>query len=484
MKTGIIGRRSAAMLGAALLAAAGSSGVLAARAGATALGPWNQVAGSGLENITEVGLARTADGVLHAAWSSQQPGNTQSIQTLPISPTGSLGSTQTVVSGWASAGDPALGLAPGGALQAFFGGVHTLAPNDPNSDENLATSNDGGNTWSLTAADVVAPAASAYGSPVSVSNSFAPQASPFETWYGTSGAWVHAGTDTNTPNSNFQTALGGCCGYYSTIATDGSGNTELAWYSNATGNTGLFAQAVSASGAPSGSPQEMPGTANFLAASQKVGLVAGPHGGFYVVSPVGYPSFNAVELWKVGGGAMKIGGPAAGTGLAGAGAAIDQAGRVWAFWSRNIGDKPQLFAARSNPSVTRFGAVVAVGAPARAGSTYALDGNAASGALDLFATLNMSGQTPISIWTRHVYPGLTLGLSPALAKLRHKVKVTASVTDAGVPVKGASVKVGAHSGKTNAAGKVVFKLKVAGNVAAVASAAGYVSASAELHAVR
>jgi hypothetical protein len=483
MKTRIIGRRSAALLGAATLAAAGSSGAFAGQAGATALGPWNQVANAGLENITEVGLARTADGVLHAAWSSQQSDNTQSIDTLPISQAGSLGSARPVVSGWASTDNPAVGLTPGGGLQVFFGGIHTLAPNDPNGDENLASSSDGGTTWAVTPADVVAPAASAYASQVSVSNSFAPEATPFETWTGTSGAWVHAGTDSGTPNYNFQTALGGCCGYYASVATDGSGNNELAWYSNATGNTGLFAQAVSAGGAPSGSPQEMPGTANFLAESQKVALLPSPHGGFYVVAPIGYPSFNAVELWKIGGGTIKVGGSTAGSGLVGAGGAIDQAGRVWAFWSRNIGDKPQLFAARSNPSVTKFGAVVAVGAPTGAASTYALDGNAAAGALDLFATTT-DGSGNAAIWTRHVYPGLTLGVSPAAAKLHHKTKVTALVTDAGVPVKGATVKLGSHSGKTNAAGKVVFHLKVGGSLAGVASDAGYVNATAELHAAR
>lgn len=463
-------------------------GLVCASAGpaqATALGPWQQVTATGVSNISEVGLARTPDGTLHAAWSSQQPDTTQSINLVPISAAGKLGSTQTAVSGWASTDNPALGLTPGGALQLFFGGIHTLAANDPNSDENLATSSDGGSTWTLTAADVVAPAASAYASQVSVSNSFSSQATPFETWTGTSGAWVHAGTSAGTPDSNFQTALGGCCGYYASVATDGSGNTELAWYSNATGNNGLFAEAVSAGGAPSGSPQEMPGTANFLAESQKVALLPSPHGGFYVVAPVGYPSFNAVELWKVGAGTLKVGGSAAGTNLVGAGGAIDQAGRVWAFWSRNIGDKPQLFAARSNPGGTRFGAVVPLGAPAGANTTFALDGNASSGALDVFATLaSGSGTATNSIWTRHVYPGLSVSLSPASAKLHHSAKVTVSVTDAGVPVKGATVKLGSHKAKTTASGRATFHLRVAGNLSATASDAGYVNGSAELFARR
>lgn len=480
-----VGRRPAASAAAALVLAAGILGSGAAQAGATALGPWQQVANAGLQNISEAGLARTPDGVLHVAWTSQQTPSSEGILTLPISAGGSLGATQTVISGWASLEDPALGLTPSGGLQAFFGGLHSTDAGDPNGDMNLASSTDGGNTWTVMPADVIAgPDRTAYASQTAVSNSLIGQASPFETWTGTSGVWVNAGIAATTPDSNYQTQLGGCCGYYSSLATDGAGNTELAWYSNATAQSGIWAQAVSSSGAPSGAPLQMPNTANLgVGEMQKTPLVARPQGGFYVVYPIGYPSFTAVELWKVGAGAIKVGGRAA-VNPTTAAAAVDQAGRVWVFWSRRIGDKPTLFATRSNPSVTRFGAVVAVGAPSKTETTYALDGNAAGGALDVVTTLNKNGSSNIEIWTRHVYPGLSLGLSPASARLRRAVKVTASVTDAGVPVKGASVRLGGRSATTNAAGKAVFRLRVTATTTATASRAGYVSASAALTARR
>jgi len=480
-----IGRRLAASAAATSLAATATLGAGAGPAHATALGPWRQVANSGLQNISEAGLARTPDGVLHVAWASQQTPNSEGIFTLPIAANGSVGGTQTVTSGWASLEDPALGLTPSGGLQAFFGGIQTTVTGAPNSDMNLETSTDGGNTWSLLTADVIAgPDDTAYASQTAVSNSLIGQASPFETWTGTSGVWVNAGIAGTTPDSNYQAQLGGCCGYYSSLASDAAGNTELAWYSNATGKLGIWAQGVAAGGSPIGSPLQMPGTANLgVGELQKTPLVARPQGGFYVVYPIGYPSFTGVELWKVGGGAIKVGGAAA-LNPTTASAAVDQAGRVWVFWSRMVNDKPMLFATRSNPSVTRFGAVVAVGAPSKTGSTYALDGNAANGALDVVTTLNQTGSSQISIWTRHVYPGLSLGLSPASGRLHHAVSVTASVTDAGVPVKGASVTLGGHTATTNAGGKATIHLQVSGTTTARASRAGYVSASAALTARR
>jgi hypothetical protein len=454
-----------------LAAAVGLACVSAGPAQATRPGPWQEVSGAGVSDITEVGLARTPDGILHAAWSSQQAGNTQSINLVPISAGGSVGSMQTAVSGWASTDNPALGLTPGGALQLFFGGIHTLSATDPNVDENLATSSDGGNSWALTASDVVAPPASAYASQVAVSNSFAPQTTPFETWTGTSGVWVHAGTDPSSPNSNFQTALGSCCGYYANLASDGSGNTELAWYSNATGKGGVWAQAVAASGAPLGSPEQMPGTASLgVGELQRTPLVARQQGGFYVAYPTGGASYTGVELWKVGGAALKVAGAQKPTSV---GAAVDPAGRVWVFWWSNTNGDPEVFATRSNPAVTRFGAVVSVGGgPLHTSTVYSTDGNAAAGALDVFATLSAgSGQS--SIWTRHLYPGLSASLSPSSAKLRHTTKFTISVTDAGVPVKGASVRMGKQKAITNGAGKATIKLTVPGYLKATASKAGY-----------
>ncbi|HEX3616587.1 MAG TPA: hypothetical protein VHU61_08620 [Solirubrobacteraceae bacterium] len=475
----LVGRRCTVYAGAALIA---TLALGPGRASAGVAGQWNLITDTGISNISEVGLARTPDGTLHAAWSVQQGDDSEELVTAPVTPSGA-GAGTAVVSAWASIDNPALGLAPGGGLQAFFGGIHTLASTDPHADENLATSTDGGLSWSLTAADVVAPGAAAYASQVAVSNSFAAQTSPFETWTGTSGVWVHAGTGSGTANADYQTALGGCCGYYANLAADATGNTELAWYSNASGRGGIWAQAVSSSGAASGSPQQMPKTASLgVGELQRTPIVARPQGGFYVAYPIGYPSFTGVELWKVGGSALKIAGahvPAV------AGDAVDQDGRVWVFWSSNIGHQPQLFATRSNPSVTRLGAIVAIGSPAHTTGVFSIDGNASKDGLDLFTTESMSGGTAnASIWARHVDPGLSVTLAPSAAKLDHAAKVTVDVNDAGVPVRNATVKLGGHTVKTNAAGRARIELTASGALTAVASHSGYVKGSARLRVKR
>ena len=79
-----------------------------------------------------------------------------------------------------------------------------------------------------------------------------------------------------------------------------------------------------------------------------------------------------------------------------------------------------------------------------------------------------------STYTTRVLPGLTL-----LAK-RSKDRVTFSVTDAGVPVKGAKVKAGSGSGKTDSNGRVTLTLK--SKATAVATASGYTSATLKVKA--
>ncbi len=68
-----------------------------------------------------------------------------------------------------------------------------------------------------------------------------------------------------------------------------------------------------------------------------------------------------------------------------------------------------------------------------------------------------------------VLPGLTL------AAKRSGDTVTFTVTDAGEPVKGAKVKAGGKSGKTDAKGKVVLTLK--SKTASRATKSGYAPAT-------
>ncbi len=261
--------RGARVLRNAGLGAATAAALVVAVLPVTASASWRQVTASGGGNTDEVGLLRTADGMLHVAWQHETSPSTSDMLHTPISAGGVIGTATTIASGWASLSNPALVQSTGGAIDAFFGGIHTTNFGDPNQDMNLAFSNDQGVSWTVPPGDVVAPDASAYSSPVAVT-AIGAGLEPFETWYGTLGVWVHAGFSPATPNFDYQGALGGCCGYNSNIAADAAGNLQLAWYSNATGHLGVWTQSVAPDGSPVGSPANMPYTSNMQVPQQVV----------------------------------------------------------------------------------------------------------------------------------------------------------------------------------------------------------------------
>src|SRR5690242_15506501 len=118
----------------------------AARAGSP--GKWTQLGDANLENIDQVTLARTSDGVLHAAWTIPAPNN-DSLVHAAIAPNGTATSPNVVQTGWASINsEPDLVAGPSG-LQLFFGGIRTINPGETNDNLNLATGGSDGSSWSL-----------------------------------------------------------------------------------------------------------------------------------------------------------------------------------------------------------------------------------------------------------------------------------------------------------------------------------------------
>lgn len=117
---------------------------------------------------------------------------------------------------------------------------------------------------------------------------------------------------------------------------------------------------------------------------------------------------------------------------------VDGRGRVWAAWT----DGSRVWAARSDRDVSELGTPVDLGAlPASAVQVSATDTAA--------HVLTASGGAS---YLRRVLPGLTLAE-------RHRREIfTFSVTDAGDPVRGAVVKVGPRSGKTDRNGRVTLRV--------------------------
>jgi hypothetical protein len=448
-------------------------------AAASAASPWHQITSSNGANIDQVGLLRTRDGNLHVAWHIQTGGNSYDLRHTLISAGGAVKATATIVSGWASLNNPALVTGPGSTIQVFFGGIHTTNFGDPNQDLNTAISTDGGASWTLQPGDAAAPGASASASPIAATAAGAGPV-PFETWFGTLGVFVHAGASPATPNFNYQTF--GCCGYDSNLASSPAGAVMVAWYSNATGHLGVYAQRVASDGSPVAGPLNMPGTSNMSVGELgRTPLVSRPKGDFYVAYATGYPALNRIRLWRVGSGSSttiaripSLGGEPTAT----VAAAPD--GRLWVIWKEDVRDRPHVFVVRSNKSATRFGAVVDAGAPRGAFSGYRLDGNATASALDLFGTFSIGPTSSVATWYRRVLPGLTLTAHHGKLHRGQRTRVTFVVTDAGDPIKGAKVRADGSAGATNSKGKVTLELTPQHTLKATASHTGYVAGIARL----
>jgi hypothetical protein len=426
--------------------------LLAAAPGAQAAG-WKQVTATGGANIDQVGPVRTADGVLHVAW--KKDGD---LFHTAIGPDGKLRTTSPIVTGWASTSDPALTIVPGG-LRAIWGGIRSTEATETNQDQNTAFSADGGATWALQTGSTIPIGAQAYASDTNATT--LPNGTTLETWFGTAGTWVHAGLDPAVPNVNYQAAG---YGNDSNLASDASGAAMLAWFSD--NPPGVLVQPVGANGAPAGAALTMPGTQVMVGGPElsRTPIVARPKsGGFYVARGVGYPTSNQVRVWRVGSSSTTL----LDTTRNGAETAIstDSKGRVWVAWSDGEFGDEHVLVARSNPAATRFGAAVDAGAVKGAQSTFTLDISGTSSGADLLAVFGVDDQPSASTYVTRVLPGLSL------AAKRAKHRVTFTVTDAGDPVKGATVKAGGKSGKTDAKGKLVLTLK--SKTASRATATGY-----------
>jgi hypothetical protein len=403
---------------------------------------WRQVTASGGDSIDQVGLVRTSDGVLHVAW--HKDGD---LRHTAIGRRGKIGATSPIQSGWTGHMDAALTVVPGG-IRAFWGAIRTTDPNDPNRDLNTALSTDGGASWQLTSGSIIPVGAQAYGSDVGATT--LANGTVLQAWAGTLGTWVHSGLSPATPNSDYQAPLGPY-GYNPGLASDAGGQAVMAWFSSGSGRRGVVAQRVNADGTPGGPAITMPGSQVMQGGGSlaKTPIVArAGSGGFYVGYAIGYPTADRVRVWRVGAGTAKL--------IARTDAnsqvtlAADAEGRIWAVWSDGTFGETHVLAARSNPEATRFGATVDAGAVRGAHSTYSVDASAAGKALDVLALFGTGNTAGGATYVKRIKPGLTLKAR------KRRGRVIFTVTDAGDPVRGATVRVAGRSGRTDRRGRVTL----------------------------
>jgi hypothetical protein len=450
--------------------------IAAVAASAAQAAPWKRVTTPDGSSTDQVGLARTADGVLHVAWHHPTGPNTADLLHTVISPAGNVGATTPVQSGWTGFTNPALVVEPGG-LRAFWGGFRTTDTNDPQNETNTALSSDGGASWALQAGSVVPLGAQSYAS--NTAATVRADGSTLQSFAGTLGTWVHAGLSPATPNHDFQAPLG-TYGYDPNLATDASNRTVLAWYSSAAGHLGVQAQDVAADGSPVGAATTMPDTGDMQSGMLgRTPLVARKGGGFYVAYPTGYPTSTRVRLWRVGAAGAPLVGRVRGSGSPAVAVAAAGDGRLWVVWTEGFGD-PDVLARRSNKLATKFGATVNAGHPKDALQAYKVDASAAGGALDVLGNFNIDTTATAVTSHRRLLPGLTLQAAPGELRSGETTAVRFTVRDAGDPVAGARVKAAGASGRSDAQGRVTLTIKSRTAVKASATRSGYTRATKRL----
>src|SRR4051812_9277414 len=174
------------------LAAAVAALALPAGALARTPGHWTRVTPTTQDNADQVDLARTPDGVLHAAFQAKNAADRtkDDLFVASVQANGSVSAPVAVQQGWATMENPAIVLDPGG-LRTFWGGIRSIDPGETNNEISTATAPAGGSPWTLTVGNVTRDDAS-YGGNVA---STVASGQFWQTWAGTAGVFVHRGLD-------------------------------------------------------------------------------------------------------------------------------------------------------------------------------------------------------------------------------------------------------------------------------------------------
>ncbi len=393
---------------------------------APAAAGWTKLTPDSLQNIVDPGVLVLPNGTELIAYREPVAGTFKVIRG---------GSTATLVSGRPIVGDGVLAALPGGAIALTF-----------SDDQGVVRfmSSDGGASWSGPAGtgshdigDVQAGAARPDGTML-----FSQDGTGFVNVF-QGGASAH-------------NVFPHCCGYAESLAVDSTGLAQIAFWSNATGQTDFLYGTLDGSGALSGSLGNL-GSGQTIPRDNRVPLVADSAGNTYVGFSQGYPTSTSFVVRTFRGGAVVHTVTLAKGSFSGAdplmALSTDGANRVWAVWTR----QGAVWAARSRSGGAHFGAAVHVALP---GSGYQLEAGARpDGSVD--AVVN----TGSNLQLQRLLPGLTVVGSRSSAR----------VLDDGFPVVGATLKGGGKTLHSNGQGRASL-VGLRPHAALSVSASGYTPA--------
>jgi hypothetical protein len=440
--------------------------------------PWSRVTTPDGTSADQVGLAYNTDASTSVAWTRRTSPTTQSLFVTRVT-NSRPGPTSTVAADWATLANPAIVRGElTGQTRVFFGGRHSTDETDPYVEQNSAVSTDDGRTWALEAASTVAPGTLAYGSPMAATFN---GAAGFQTaWASTLGLFTHTGIDQNVPVVPHPSAPSA----YDPGLAPGS-VLGLAWYSNDSAAPGVYAVRLDQGGGEQSAPMRMPGTDRMtFGMSARTPITLRDGGGVrqdhYVAYPTGTSLLNRIRVWKVGSSSAPVVGRSSVNSYATV--TITPRGRLWVAWTDRIDGDAKVFARRSNPDVTKWGAIVEAGAPRGAQSAYAIDGMAnESNELDAYTSFSIGESENTATYVTHVLPGLTLARLSGRLDDDEENTIRFKVTDAGDPVEGARVRIGGKRATTDEDGIAEIEVRGRGTkMKARATMERYVKAELEL----
>jgi hypothetical protein len=428
----------------------------AAAAEAGPPGSWTRVtpAGQPVQRTLDPGLARTPDGALQLLW-PRQAGSAGSVMHSSLSADARRLSAPRQVAGYEAVNDSVALVATGGGLRAFFAGLQPGGPLD----RVMAAASFERGSWSAPSPASNPDSGLTPYAAAGIAAGVRPDGTPVSAW-GSPGAGFHFGLDPGAPDGTF--TGGGATG--PGVGVDSaSGQVIVAWNVLETGavsavQVGPIGPRSTAPGPRVAEPQHR------MAVSGRIGAP-----GVFVAYLSGGNQFTArPALWRFGSRRARL--------VSSVGGARDVSltpapgGRLWVFWHRD----GRLYATRSDPGARRFGSLVSL---ASRRGTVAIDdlaGEGSRGPLDLVALLNRPRAGAV-LWHQRVLPALTLARARA-----GRGRVTLRVSDAGVPVPGARVRVGGARGRRSSQrGTASFRL-ARGAYKASAVKAGYAPASLRL----
>jgi hypothetical protein len=452
-----------------------STALACALALAAASGPpgeWTRVTGQTGRNIDEPAMARAPDGTLHVVALERGAGSGLiGLIHYAVGADGRVLEERTpVLEGWRSLSNPWL-MVDGDSLRVLVSGVRGSTPGDPfDGGIYTLTAPLDGTQWALQDASVTrskstaAPGAARGKDGVVVA------------WAGSGGLFFHQAVGGSGDDQEIPTT--GCCTYDPAAAADAAtGEIVIGWYSNITNAHGRYTTVVPGAGAPQFAPGSATADrASSLSPSQRFALtarLAAP--GVYAAYCAGYPTCAAVNLWRHGAAeALTVARPRNTRAVA---VAPGPEGRLWVMWQ----DGTELRATRTNRAASRVGPLATVTPPPGAQTVWRVNGDGATGPLDLLATIGAA--EGISVWHTQVLPILALTASPTGFTAGDTARVTFTVTDAGDPVLGATIEIGGQRLTSDAAGRATMPFAATtrpGQIRADATLEGYAGATTRI----